>query len=92
MFEIAELPNSLSIDYPYTFNPRLTKPLFCNTSYQGILWQPPMNLKNKRLRYAYFVACNRPGSSLSIHAKKVQTSHLLRHDEVIDIVQIADLQ
>ena len=38
------------------FNPRLTKRFFCNTSNQGGLLQPPMNLKNKHLRYGHGIA------------------------------------
>ena len=53
-----------------------------------------MNLKNKRLRYAYLVLWYSYGSPLSIHTKKVQTYHVWRHNDIIivDFAQIADLQ
>ena len=56
-------------------NPRLTKRCFVTRLTRGV--HPPMNLKNKRLRYAYLVQWYSYGSPLSIHTTKVQTSHVL---------------
>ena len=47
--------------------------IFCNTSNQGDVAIPLVNLKNKRLRYAYLVPWYSYGSPLSIHTTKVQT-------------------
>ena len=66
-------------------NPRLTKLIFETGLTNGRLLQPPMNLKNKRLMYAHLVPWFRYGSLLSIHTKtkKVQTSYVWRHNDVL---------
>ena len=60
---------------------------------QGECCNTPMNLKNKRRRYAYLVPWYRYGSPLS-GIPKIQTSRVGRHDDIITAhsAQIADLQ
>ena len=63
------------------FIPRLTKYFFSNTSNQGWSLKHPMNLKNKRLMYAYLVPWYNYGFPFSKHTKKIQTFNVWRHND-----------
>ena len=77
----------------FNFNPRLTKLVFVTCLIKGGL-NRSFKLENKHPRYAYFAPSYSYGSPLSTHTKKIQTSHVWRHNDTIfgDFTQIADLQ